>query len=155
MPFVARRATRSYLQSLEATPERVFPLLCPVREREWAVGWSCEVVYSRSGVAELGCVFTTRRDNEPERIWVITAHDPALGVVEFCTVTPGLHACRIHIALEPAGAGKTRARVVYEYTALSEAGNAFVDAFTEDEYRAFMRAWEDELNHFLRTGERL
>lgn len=39
--------------------ERVFPLLCPVREREWLQGWDATMVCSESGVAEPGCVFTT------------------------------------------------------------------------------------------------
>ena len=43
-----------------ATPDRVFPLLCPVREYEWIPGWECDVLHSVSGVAEEDCVFRTR-----------------------------------------------------------------------------------------------
>ena len=32
-----RRATRTFIQKLVAGPERVFPLLCPVREADWLV----------------------------------------------------------------------------------------------------------------------
>jgi hypothetical protein len=39
MSFTAKRVTHTYTQKLDATPERVFPLLCPVREAEWADGW--------------------------------------------------------------------------------------------------------------------
>ena len=46
------RATHTYRQKLCATPARVFPLLCPVREREWADGWLPDLVITSSGVAE-------------------------------------------------------------------------------------------------------
>ena len=58
--FKARRGAHEYIQTNYAAPEKVFPLLCPVREADWIPGWQYELVYSESGVAELGCVFTTR-----------------------------------------------------------------------------------------------
>ncbi len=61
--LTARRAertplVRSYVQRIDASPEAVFPLLCPVREGEWLEGWAetCEVIWSASGLAEPGCV---------------------------------------------------------------------------------------------------
>jgi hypothetical protein len=33
-----RRAQHTYVQALRAAPAEVFPLLCPVREREWVPG---------------------------------------------------------------------------------------------------------------------
>jgi hypothetical protein len=36
--FDAKRVTRSYRQTINAAPEVVFPLLCPVRESEWLEG---------------------------------------------------------------------------------------------------------------------
>src|SRR6266481_7636473 len=51
------RATHTYRQTLRAPPAKVFPLLCPVREAEWAEGWLPELVISSSGIAEGDCVF--------------------------------------------------------------------------------------------------
>jgi len=53
------RATQTYKQQLSASPGEVFPLLCPVRETEWADGWLPERVITSSGVAERDCVFIT------------------------------------------------------------------------------------------------
>ena len=39
--------------------EQRFPLLCPVREREWLAGWNPTIVHTKSGVAEPGCGFVT------------------------------------------------------------------------------------------------
>ena len=57
------RVTHSYTQQLIAPPDRVFPLLCPVREAEWIDGWQPVLVLTLGGFAEADCVFTT--DAEP------------------------------------------------------------------------------------------
>jgi hypothetical protein len=57
--FVAKRQFHEYTGFISATPERVFPLLCPVREYEWLDSWHCRMVYSESGVAEDNCIFET------------------------------------------------------------------------------------------------
>src|SRR5437763_11613499 len=70
------RATHSYRQRLHAPPARVFPLLCPVRETEWADGWLPELVFTSSGFAERDCVFITP-DKLGNAIWYVTRHEPA------------------------------------------------------------------------------
>ena len=57
--FKACRVAHEYTQTNPASPEKVFPLLCPVREADWIPGWRYKLIYSESGVAELGCIFTT------------------------------------------------------------------------------------------------
>ena len=145
------RVQRTYTQRLDAPPADIFPLLCPVREIEWVDGWAPIAVFSHSGLAEPGCVFLAP-DGDREAVWMITQHNPQAFFVEFVKVTPGRTAGRIRIQLRAAGDAATEADVTYQYTALGDAGEAFVDGFTEDHYAAFMRAWEAALNHFLRTG---
>jgi hypothetical protein len=69
-------------------------------------------------------------------------------------ITPGVTACRLIIRLYPSGSG-CNAVVTYSYTSLGPEGNKFVESFTEDCYREFMRAWEAELNTYLSTGRKL
>jgi hypothetical protein len=54
------RVTRTYTQRLQAPPERVFPLLCPVREADWLERWDPAFVVTASGFVEPDCVFVTR-----------------------------------------------------------------------------------------------
>ena len=145
------RAERTRTLNHPAPPEAVFPLLCPVREVEWVDGWDPQVVYSRSGVVELDCVFTTR-DQDAEAVWMVTRHDPERFALEMVKVTPGSTAVKLIIALEAAGDGGTAARVTYLMTALSDRGRERVEAFTEESYDAFMKRWEEELNHYLESG---
>ena len=141
------RATRSWVQHLHAAPSTVFPLLCPVRECEWVEGWDPRLVISGSGVAEPGCVFVTA-DAHVESTWVVIEHDPVRFVVRFVKITPGSVATCVDIRLEPDGDG-TAAHVTYSWTAIGDAGAAFVRDRTDTWWRGFMTEWEASLNRFL------
>ena len=54
--FKSQRVMRSYVQRIEAAPDKIFPLLDPVREKEWLDGWEYEMIYSNSGLGENGCI---------------------------------------------------------------------------------------------------
>jgi len=149
--FDGKRAVREYVQTDDAPPERVFPLLCPVREAEWVPGWEYRLVYSKSGLAELGCVFTTPNEDGSESTWVTTEYEPPRGI-GFVWVWPGMLAARLRFELEAAG-GKTRLRAQYEYTGLSEKGNAQVERYTEAWFADKMKKFEAALNHYLATGK--
>src|SRR3989440_4360996 len=147
------RATHIYRQKLCAPPAQVFPLLCPVREIEWAADWLPDLVVSSSGVAERDCVFITP-DEFGTAIWYVTRHEPEKWFVEMLKILPGVTACRLEIQLIADGE-QCLADVTYRHTSLGEAGDEFVARFTADHYQKFMQAWEMELNHFLKTGSRL
>jgi hypothetical protein len=147
------RITRSYTQHLVAEPSRVFPLLCPVRELDWIEGWDPTLVLSSTGVAEPDCVFVTSA-TPIDAVWFITRHEPEAGFVEMVKISPTVTACKLRIQLSAAPGG-CEAVVTYSHTSLGPAGDAFVAAFTEPHYQAFMRDWEARLNHYLRTGTTL
>lgn len=142
-----RRASHTFRQTLTAPPSKVFPMLCPVREVEWAEGWEPRLVVAASGVAERDCVFTTPSEGT-EAIWYVTRHEPEAGFVEMLKITPDVTACRLEIQLHPAPEG-CFADVTYTHTSLSPEGDAFVERFDAAYYREFMLAWEAELNRWL------
>ena len=144
------RAAHTYRQHLCASPAKVFPLLCPVRETEWGEEWMPELVISSSGVAEPDCVFTTPNRLATD-IWYITRHEPEKLFVEMLKISPGMTACRLTIQLFEEGVG-CNADITYIHTSLSPAGDEFVAKFTAEYYQKFMQAWEKALNHFLATG---
>ena len=88
--FDAKRVSREYTQTNDAPPEKVFPLLCPVREADWVPGWQYRLIYSESGVAEDGCVFSTPNDSGTETVWMVTHYDPAAFTIAFAWVEPGI-----------------------------------------------------------------
>ena len=150
--FEAMRVEHEYTQRNPAPPERVFPLLCPVREADWVPGWQYRLIYSRSGVAELGCVFTTPNPDGRETVWVVTDYDPAAFRIKFAWVWPEMVATRLEIQLRPAG-GETEADIRYTYTSLSEAGNAEVRRCDREWFLKKMTGWEKAINYYLTTGK--
>ena len=149
---------RSYVQHIEAPPEAVFPLICPVREGEWLEGWaeSCELIWSVSGVAEPGCVFRTLEPSRPETIWIITDHDPDRGIVVFARVTPGLAASTLRIEVSASDDGSTVVAIRYTVVPTSLEGVTYAAArYDRTELAASIVWWERSMNHYLRTGQLL
>jgi hypothetical protein len=155
LTFKAKRVTRTYTQKITAPPDLVFPLLCPVREAEWLDGWRYELIYSESGYAEEGCVFKSIEADGAETFWLITKHDRQKDRIEFARLTPGSRVGKLSIQLTDNPDGTTSSTVSYTFTALTEAGNRFIDDYTEDRFKEAMIWWEKSMNHFLKTGEKL
>ncbi len=147
-----KRAVRESVLLNPAPPERVFPLLCPVREADWLPQWKYRLVYSQSGVAELGCVFTTPNEGGPETTWVVTHHDPAKFEVAFAWVRPQMLATRFEIRLSPSDQGQTRAHWRYTYTALSAAGQRELEGMDAAWFERRMRRMEKAMNYYLEHG---
>ena len=153
--FAAKRITRSYTQTIHADPSRVFNLICPVREAEWLDGWDYTLMYSESGVAEEGCVFTSRQQGEKDTIWMITRRDVQNREIEFIRATPESRIARLTIAVDEKAENRSTVQITYVITALGEEGNTFLEAFTRDNFEAGMKFWEASMNYYLETGQKL
>jgi hypothetical protein len=152
VPKNAKGAVRKSLEisyEVSAEPEAVFPLLCPVREYEWLDGWACEMVYSQSGVAELGCIFKTRFGEVPET-WHVNLYEPPR-LVEYLVFAPDTLITRLSIELARSGEGRTQLRWRRLFTSLSPTGQARANAWTSEREREL----GIRLEHFLKTGEML
>lgn len=147
------RITRQFTQTLAAPPDEVYPLLCPVREGDWVNGWDPKVVYTDSGLAEADCVFVTPGTTD-DVVWVITKHDPESFLLEMIKLIPNMVVAKIVIQLEAIPEGSS-ADISYSYTSLSEQGDIALDGVSQEHFDAFMRTWEQELNHYLLIGEKL
>jgi hypothetical protein len=153
--FVSARKTLSYTQVINALPEAIFPLLCPVREAEWLDGWHFKMIYSVSGFAEPGAVFSTSHTGEEETVWVVTKHDKEKMIVEFTRFTPFNRTCVLEICVEGNDENSSFVKIKYVYTGLSEDGNHFISYYDKKDFDASMKFWEDSMNHFLVTGKML
>ena len=138
---------------LKGTPERVFPLLCPVREYEWIETWQGRLVYSDSGVAEDNCIFKTDLPGQGEDVWVVSRYEPCRAI-EFVRFG-GERVMRYNIALRSAGGDSTEARWTQILTGLSEAGNRHVEGYANRAFHERMADLEHMLNHYLTTGQML
>ena len=153
--FTAKRVTRSYQQKINATPSEVFPLLCPVREAEWLFGWEYEIIYSESGFAEEGGVFTSQHDGERNTIWLVTKRDENNKEIEFARITPESRVATLSISVKEHEGETSLVNISYTFTALNENGNRFIEDWTEEKFIESMRFWEDSMNYYLETGKKL
>ena len=101
----------------------MFPLLCPVRERDWLPRWDPVLVLSESGLAERGAVFITEVEGY-EAIWVIAEHDSEVGRIAMVEIVTGLVAIELNIQVDSAGVSETDCIISYVYTALSPEGDS-------------------------------
>lgn len=152
-PVLKARKSWQDVMQLDAAPERVFPLLCPVREYEWLEDWKCELLYSASGVAEDGCLFRTSLHTHEPMTWIVNRYE-APARIEFACFIPGSHTMRLKLRLCARGEG-TSLTWTREFTATDTAGDEWVAAYTEQEHRTMMVKLECRLKHFLGTGTML
>ena len=150
--FKAKRVTRNYIQTINAEPSRVHALICPVKEAEWLDGWDYDLIFSHSGVAEPGCVFISRSQGEKDTIWLITRRDDQACETDFARITPDSRAAYVTVRIEDGDKHTSRVDITYTITALSEAGNKFVENFTEEHFVNDMKLWDATMIHVLETG---
>jgi len=154
-PFQSKRKTLTFTQKNSGNPEKIFPLLCQEREKEWLDGWMANTIYSMSGFAELNAVFETFQTDTYATIWIITHYDKEKYEIGFSRHTPGESVVNISINLEPISESQTFTHISYEYTALSEDQNCFIEDRLDHEFLQSMEWWEKAINHYLQTGKML
>ena len=153
--FKAKRVTRRYVQTIHAQASVVHSLICPVKEAEWLDGWDYHMIFSRSGCAEQGCVFTSRSAGEKDTIWLIAKRDDAACETQFARITPDSRVAEVTVRIQDSGPQACRVHITYTVTALTEAGNRFIENFTEQNFARDMKFWEATMNHYLKTGKAL
>jgi len=154
MEFTGIQESRTYKQINNAPADLVFPLLCPVREKEWIDGWDYKMIFSKSGLIEKGCVFSTPHHGTEQTIWYVTEHDKENYKIEFVRVTPNEEVVKINIRLEDNGNGTTTSNITYQYTGLNEGKNAWIKEKSDQAFRENMIEWEKAINYYIEKGEK-
>jgi hypothetical protein len=142
-------AEASMTIDLEAAPAVVLPLFGPVREAEWAHGWSPIMLYPTDGRQMAGSVFTTE-GKRTDVIWIMTRFDERALEVDYVQILPKVWAGEILIRLKEAGPGRTQAVVTYRRTALSPEADQGVAGFGQH-FPQQRDHWESAINQRLRA----
>lgn len=126
----------------------VFKAFCPEAEKKWVSGWESTMLYSKSGIAEKNCVFTTTQQNMPENIWICSIYDVGREV-EYVRTTPGQLISVINITTRQLGE-KTECTVKYVHTALTAAGTQYIlNHLSEEQFIAQISSWETSIPIYL------
>ena len=142
--FAGERALRSHSFDLPLPSSQAFRFFEPEGERSWAPGWNPVYVVPADGHLEKGMVFTTG-EGADHTIWIVLGLAPSAGAVEYARITPGARLAIVRVQCSQIDPSRTRVTVSYEFTGLSEAGNAYVRSMDEASYRAFIESWGETI----------
>ena len=121
-----------------APPHLAFELFTGPGEELWIEEWR-PTVLSGDGV-EAGTVFVT--DGHERTIWIVVDFDREARHARYARVAPHTRAGTVEVTVESDGDGGSIARVRYELTGLTEAGNEMLREFDERAYAEMMKTWE-------------
>lgn len=148
--FKAKRIYRKHEFLLQASPDQVFPLLCPIREYDWIESWKCDLIYSESSFAENDCIFTTHFSNEENETWVVDKYEMNKQI-QFIRFTK-TRVIRHSISLIECENNTTKAVWEQLTTSLNSEGNIFIENFPDEEYTDMVKRIEKMLNYYLLKG---
>ena len=149
---VIEQRTQSFTIGLNGSVADVTPLFGPVREAEWAPGWSPRFIHPAQALQREGAVFTTTSADGKDRFWLLTTYDLGNGRVEYVAITPAFTANEIKIRVLSDGERHFRAMIMYRRSALAPEGNievAKLDAHWAEQQRIH---WETAINEALTKG---
>lgn len=149
-----KRVIKKHTIVLQASKEKVFPLLCPVRESEWLPGFSSKTIYSDSGISEQDGVFLTHEDKPDEAVWIIPVYEQN-SFIEMIYFQSKIKVVGLKFQLNDLHDNKTSLQVEYTYTSLSDEGNRQLDAITDDSFKNQVNSWEVCFNYLFKTGTRI
>jgi|SRR5215469_14588742 len=146
---VLEQKTQSFTIRLNSSVADVTPLFGPVREVEWAPGWSPRFLHPAQGAQEEGVIFTTTSGQSKDRLWLLTVYDTREGRVGYVVVTPGVTATEIQIRVVPDGEQHCKATITYRRSALRPAGNPDVAQLDAHWAKDQQVHWETAINAAL------
>ena len=122
----------------------------PRRRKLWVPGWDYENVMGTTELSENYVFLTKSHDHaSTEAIWVVKSYEPESRRVQFYKIEPGDKVGIITVQCSEQDPGRTQVRVTYEYIAIAEKGDRFVESFDENAYADFIGEWETLLQkHF-------
>ncbi len=142
-----KRKKSEFSGTIEATPQEIFPLLCPTREADWIPGWNVELVYTDSGYAEDKCIFRTSEFNiSGEGIWTFTGYEKDK-YIEFVKFQSDM---MTHVKISLIQDSKNKTTIIWNTisTALTEKGNHMIESMSGHHSRPLINL----LTEYLKEG---
>jgi len=119
------------VRTFKATPDKLFPLLCPTTEYDWLTGWDCEMVYSDSCYAEQDTIVTTDFFIPNGEVWTCWRYQPNQ-MIQFLRFSEHL-VIRTGIRLQDNQDGTTTAQWEIVTTALNQQGNQMISSIPDSD----------------------
>ncbi|MEW5733304.1 MAG: hypothetical protein AB1921_00525 [Thermodesulfobacteriota bacterium] len=151
----------SYRIKIHTPPEKIFPLLCPVREEEWIAGWKpgiYRVLKSQSGFVEKDSEFVENSlckflfGKTEQTRWVTTRYEPDRFHQDFTLYVGGRAVILREIRLAEPGGGTTEISWTDTVTFLKDPPSAPGRAVLAVKMRIFSNYLGRILKHYCEKG---
>ncbi len=145
MPGSHRRLRLRGTVAVQLAPAEAIKLFTPLGERRWVHGWDPMFPAPTADETAPGTVFET--DPHGSLTWVVVGRDRGRSI-EYAVVAPRIRAGTVEVVCADDGIGMTLASVIYDMTALSEAGELWLTEFAA-EYDTYLAHWGHAITEAL------
>lgn len=122
--------------------DRAFPLFTPIGETLWIEDWDPRFLHPPGGETQKHMVFQTTHGGETT-LWSCTEWEPEEHHACYVRVTPSSRFGFVDVRCEALAPDRTRVHVAYIYTALSEQGEAVLEALTDQAFAEMLGSWRE------------
>lgn len=153
--FESERISHEATIQLSGVIEEVFPLFGPIKEMDWAPGWSPEILFTTTAEVDEHMIFKTKGkfEGEEDYIWVVSQFAPKQFFIEYTISTKErIWFVRVQCSAQE---GTTIAKVKYTFTGLTKQGNELNKIALEKMFEHNLKDWEEAINHYLHTGRKI
>lgn len=155
MMSIPERLSRSATITVNAPPDRAFPLFGVAEQTQWVEGWKPRLVFPGSNTITEKMVFITPiAPGGEDYIWIVSRYAPHELCLEY-TATASDRVGFMSIRCSRTADHGTETEITCTFIGLSERG-CLLNAETLDRlYIHGLRDREEAMNHYLATGEKL
>jgi len=153
--------SRVFEFDVNAPIDEAFYLFTPVGEAEWETGFE-PLFFKGDGAPRTGLSFWTHNNMSDGEVsehgeeneitfWLMTSYDVENHKVSYARIKPLSDMSLINVELEKNGDGNSIAKVRYDITGISKAGNDYVKTMDEEYFITWIKGWQSAINGFLET----
>ncbi len=154
-----KRVVVAITREIKSSPDKIFPLACPVEELRWIPDWDYNLVYSVSGVNETNCIFTEEKsgplffEKPLATTWVTAEHDPDKHRILFQIFLAKKAIIRFEFTFRTVGKELSSCTWHLTFTAIDEETNQKSEDEIQSKLELMANFLADALKHYCETGE--
>lgn len=159
-PAIAnKRVEASHTVEIATAPQKIFPLACPVKELRWIPDWEYELIYSKSGVNEKGCIFTENKfgahffGKSLTTTWVTNVHDAEKTRIVFQLNLADKAVIQFQFNIQEVGVNISSCNWHMVFTALDQEANEMDENTIREKLDLGMIMLATALKHYCEAGE--
>jgi len=154
-----KRVEMMHTIEIKSTPDKIFPLGCPVEELRWTPNWEYQLVYTQSGINEDNCIF--REDmsgpilfgNPATTTWYTTLHDSDKCRVQWLLIIEDKAVIKWEFSGRETGSNTTTCTWNLIFTALNNEANELSEKGIKESLNTILNFVSNALKHYCETGK--